>query len=187
MDVIFKTLFGTLHMSGNFLRFNGSFVKRLPMPDDFPISLGHLGKTIQFLSQLKFDLNSVKTRSFKSSELKRFKEKNYDRIDALLNYFKIFNNSLINLLYFTKIIPKLNSNYILLTEFLQSTDFFQDIQFKYILPRFSLSSFRCFQTSELTSNLNKIEKLFTELVNNSDLVKEIENASQIIYSPILLH
>ena len=186
MDVIFKTLFGTLHMSGNFLRFNGSFVKRLPMPDDFPVSLAHLGKLIQFLSQLRFDLNSLKSRSFNSSELERFNEKNHDKIDTFLNFFKIINNSLINLLYFTKIFPKLNSNYILLTDILQSNDFFQDIQFKYILPRFSLSSFICFQISELTSNFNKIEKLFTELVNNSDLVKEIENASQIIYSSISL-
>ena len=39
MDSVFKTLFGTLHMSSGYLRFNGSFIKRLPMPNFFPRSI----------------------------------------------------------------------------------------------------------------------------------------------------
>ncbi|MCK4381880.1 MAG: Eco57I restriction-modification methylase domain-containing protein, partial [Candidatus Lokiarchaeota archaeon] len=49
INLVFKALYGTLHMSGGYLRYNGSFIKKLPMPESFPTSLSYLGKIIQFL------------------------------------------------------------------------------------------------------------------------------------------
>ncbi|MFX1494657.1 MAG: Eco57I restriction-modification methylase domain-containing protein, partial [Promethearchaeota archaeon] len=47
INLAFKSLFSSLHMAGGYLRINGSFIKRLPLPNIFPTSISRLGKIIQ--------------------------------------------------------------------------------------------------------------------------------------------
>ena len=126
-------------MSGGYLRFNGSFIKRLPMPNLFPVSLYHIGKIIQFLSQLKYEMNI-------KSELKIFREINTTNIKNYLDFFKKLANSLVFLLYLEENYEKSNKSYSILYNILYSEDYFPNIQFKYLTPRFNLANFNssCF-------------------------------------------
>ncbi|MFX1259009.1 MAG: hypothetical protein ACFFAN_14215, partial [Promethearchaeota archaeon] len=164
MDLVFKTFFSTLHMSGGFLRFNGSFIRRLPMPNCFPESLSYLGKIIQFLSQL----NYLRKRN---SELGFLKEIYVKDIEKYLKFFKDLANSLVYLLYF----KNLNQNYLLLDCLLKSKDYFPNIQFKYILPRFNTINFKTVRKEELKENLGKINNLFSKLAIQPKLIKEMKN------------
>jgi len=156
MNIMFKTLFGTLHMSGGYLRFNGSFIKRLPMPEieEFPISLSYLGKMNQFLTQLKYDCQT------------------YD-VDKFLEIIMNLTDSLVYALFLHKKID-LRQNYPIIDKLLRSPDLFPDIQFKYFNTRFNLQKFKIYQKEELKSNLDKIYNLSNKISENKDLLDQME-------------
>jgi hypothetical protein len=164
MDTVFKTLFGTLHMSSGYLRFNGSFIKRLPMPNYFPQSISYLGKILQFLSQLKYDFLS-------NFEKELFKGIILEDIESLLEFYKNFANSLITLLYLKNFNKKLNQNFKILGNLLDTEDIFPDIEFIYIFPRYNLPKI---QKEKLESKLLKLKNLFLKLNKNSKLADEIK-------------
>ena len=85
MDTVFKTLFSTLHMSGGYLRFNGSFIKRLPILKKIPEIFSLIGRVLQFLYQLSYDINSGLREEFTN-----FSEK----IKRNINFFLDLTNSL---------------------------------------------------------------------------------------------
>jgi len=158
MDSVFKTLFGTLHMAGEYLRFNGSFVKRLPMPDNFPESLSYLGKINQFLSQLRYEQNNQLIST--------------QKIAKYHNFFLHLSDSLVSLLYFKKVLSK-TKNKNLLEILTQPQETFPDIEFKYLTPRFSLPKFKIYSEQELQLNLLSIENSYKSLNDNKILFKEI--------------
>ncbi len=149
MDVVFKTLFGTLHMSAGYLRFNGSFIKRLPIPQRFPKSLSRLGKIMQFLSQLNHDLPLISRSNLIKME----------DLDSWLNFYVKLTNSLVLLLY-------LNGyplgNVIILQKLLHSEKPIPDITIKYNLPRFDLINHGVINDEELNSHLIKIRDFYHE-------------------------
>jgi len=163
LDSVFKSLFGTLHMSGGHIRFNGSFIKRLPMPNYFPLSLSYLGKINQFLSQI---LNEQNNLLFNSQEIAKYH-----------NFFLNLSDSLVSLLYFKKVLSK-TKNKNLLEIFTRPPETFQDIEFKYISPRFNLPKFKIYSKQELQLNLNSIKKLYKSLNNNITLINEINELSK---------
>lgn len=183
MDLVFKTLFGTLHMSAGYLRFNGSFIKRLPLPDRFPITISCLGKIIQFLSQLMYDLNSKELNSFKSPELEIFMKKKYDGISTFLKFFIKLSNSMVYLLYLNDIYSNSNLNlkFKSLNKLLNLEEHFLNIQFKYILPRFNLPKFKVAQLMEIKSNLSEISSFYMKMIGDNNLLKEIEYILKIGY------
>ena len=163
MDSVFKTLFGTLHMAGNYLRFNGSFIKRLPMPDYYPKSLSYLGKINQFLSQLIYDK--------KNEYLDRQEVANY------LKFFIKLSNSLVSLLYLNNLFD--NYKFTNLMELLtRRLEIFPDIECKYLSPRFDLPKFKIYSKKELQLNLQLIKKSYKSLNNDEMLINEINKLTK---------
>ena len=154
MNLVFKTLFGTLHMSGGYMRFNGSFIKRLPMPKEFPNSLNYLGRINQFLSQLIYDYNSG---------LIKDKEINITEIGKYSNFFKELTNLLVEVLFLKDFDDNDNQNHTSLKQILYKKNLFPEIQVKYNNTNFSLPKFEIYQKKERTDNINKISALFNIL------------------------
>ena len=165
IDIIFKTLFGTLHMSGGYLRFNGSFIKKLPMPNHIPLSLIRLGKIMQFLCQLYYDQSHNETY-YKSIDLIK-----------LNDYSKFFNSlseSLIKLLYLSGFNEKLNMTYQELNQLLFQENLLPDIESKFTYPYFNLSMYKIASKEEQFTVLSKINIYFEKFKINKELIKEIK-------------
>ena len=159
----FKTLFGTLHMSGGYLRFNGSFIKRLPMPEHFPISLSNLGKIFCLLSQLEYEI-------IENSDLIDPKSANLKKINKQLELFLALANSLVYALYFEKLHQK--SEFPILYELLYSKNHIPNINFKFIVPQ--LPGCTIFNNIELKSVLSDLDDFFSELNNQNKLIIEMQ-------------
>lgn len=172
MDTIFKTMFGSLHMSGGYLRFNGSFIKRLPMPKEYPLFLSQIGKILQFLSQLEYDLSLIHKGDLKKFDLT---EKKYKEMGCYLNFFKKLNNSLVTILYLENYYSNANEKYYHLKKLLYSKPGQTKIQHKYFLPRFEIKKYLSFQLDELKKILVEIKDLHEATINNKTLVKEMED------------
>ncbi|MFW9940198.1 MAG: TaqI-like C-terminal specificity domain-containing protein, partial [Candidatus Thorarchaeota archaeon] len=165
LDVVFKTLFGSLHMAGGYLRFNGSFIKRLPLPRKFPLFLSQMGKILQLLSQLKYDF-----------EIKEgYDNTYYNQIILYLSFFKRLNNSLVNLLYLDRFYLDSNLDYYLLRDLFDLKIEPQNIPYKFLIPRYEGNNYRIFSLNELDSLLTKIKILYNQLKTNSRLLNQIDD------------
>jgi len=60
----------------------------------------------------------------------------------------------------------------------QTPETFQDLEFKYLTPRFNLPKFKIYSKQELQLNLNSIKKLYKALNNNIALINEINELSK---------
>ncbi len=177
MDIIFKTLFSSLHMAGGYMRFNGSFIKRLPMPHKFPLTLSHCGKILQILSQLDYDLNS--DYNFKNHELKLAKDKFQIEIVNLLKIFNNLSNSLVNLLYLDELYLDSNKDFNYLRELLYSNIQLNKIQFKYLLPRYQIKNYHTFTIEELELTLDEIKNSLNKILENEILLNQIQETQYI--------
>jgi len=175
LDLVFKTLFGTLHMAGGYLRFNGSFIKRLPMPRKFPVFLSQLGKILQLLSQLKYDLDSKEPEIVRNPEIERFNNKYYNEIQCYLKFFKRLSNSLVNLLFFDDFYLESDLDYYILRDLFDLKLEPQKVPYKFLIPRFDIKNYKIFSLNELDSILTKIEKLYSRLYNNTGLINQIDD------------
>jgi len=156
INSVFNALYGTLHMSGGYLRYNGSFIKNLPMPESFPTSLSYLGKIIQFLSQLRFELLQ-----------EPIAETNLLEIEKLLKYYRNLTNSLVIQLYLQF------KPYTELNELLNSPNSVPNIEIKNFKLRFDLPKYLTYLKGELKEILNQINNSFNFLNDNSKLVDQI--------------
>ena len=163
MDSVFKTLFGTLHMASGYLRFNGSFIKRLPMPEKFPEALSYLGKINQFLCQILYEQDNLLF--------------NFQEITKYHNFFLNLSNSLVSLLYLKDHLdkPQFTNLMKLLT---RPQKIFPDIEFKFISPRFNLPKFKIYSKKELQLNLQLIKKSYKSLNNDKTLINEINKLTK---------
>ncbi|MFX1239208.1 MAG: TaqI-like C-terminal specificity domain-containing protein, partial [Promethearchaeota archaeon] len=164
MNSIFSSLYGTLHMSGGYLRYNGSYIKRLPVPGELPRSLSYMGRIIQFLSQLEYDLRSISYRGFS----------NYPEIESYLAFFVKLNDAMVYLLYFEKLHP---NDYKGLKTILWSTEMLPKIEFKYYFYRFEFSLFKNIQDPELVKYMEKIRVLYNSL-KNKEIMQEIASITK---------
>jgi len=159
INSVFKALYGTLHMSGGYLRYNGSFIKKLPMPESFPISLSYLGKIIQFLSQLRFELLQEPNDEIQILE-----------IEKLLSFYQSLTNSLVTQLYLQfKPYDELN-------KLLNSHNSVLNIKIKNFKCRFDLPKYLTYLKGEVKENLNQINNSFNFLYGNSKLVDQINKS-----------
>ena len=172
IDTVFKTLFGTLHMSGGYLRFNGSFIKRLPMPKYFPRSISQLGKYLQFLSQLKYEL-------IKNSDLELLEDISLENIELYLDFFQSLVNYFVDLLYMKKKDNQSNQDS-LISEYLMEIDHeFPEIDSKYIYIRYNLLSI---QKKEFMGTLRQLKNTYLNLKTNPKLVNDMERIKNILYN-----
>lgn len=161
IDTVFKLMYGTLHMSGGYLRVNGSFIKRLPLPDQIPDSISCLGKILQFLYQLKYEFAS-------KNRLRIFKGISMETIKKNIEFYEDLTNSLINQLYLKQdTFPKLD-------RILNSPHKFPEILLKYFIPRFDLLKFETYDKEELDTYYYKINQTFEILSKKTYLMKQIE-------------
>lgn len=175
LDLVFKTLFGTLHMSGGYLRFNGSFIKRLPLPGKIPMILSQLGKIIQLISQLRYDFNSNDFKIIINSEFERFDNKYRNQLNAILKFFIKLSNSLVNLLFLDELYLKSNLDYNILRELFKLKIEPQTIPVKFLIPRFDVQNFELYSLDELDSILIKIKILYNQFHKNAGILKQIED------------
>ncbi|MBY9005459.1 MAG: N-6 DNA methylase [Candidatus Lokiarchaeota archaeon] len=165
IDDIFKTLFGTLHMAGGYLRFNGSFIKKLPMPHCFPLILARLGKLTQFLQQLNYDY---------------FNHENYfnffsqSKIKLLLDFLNPLSEALIRVLYISGMVGNSNNLFQELNILLNLKNTFFDIELKFSYPYFNLDLYNTTSNQEQEIIILKIEKIICNLKKNKELLEEIK-------------
>ncbi|MFX0106399.1 MAG: hypothetical protein ACFE75_13050, partial [Candidatus Hodarchaeota archaeon] len=178
LDSVFKTLFSTLHMAGGFLRFNGSFIKRLPMPSNFPVVLSQLGQILQLLYQLKYDFNSIKPEIIKNLELKQVKDIYSNDIIKNINFFNRLSNSLVKLLYLDDFYLNSNLNYDILREFLDFEIKTLNLQVKFLNPQYTLKNYELYQKNEIDVILTNINNLYNRLSNNSALLGQIDHITR---------
>lgn len=171
MDKIFKTLFSSLHMAGGYLRFNGSFIKRLPLPQNLPLSLSICGKCLQILSQLDYEFSSK--HIYKISELSLLKEEFQQKINGLLEFFINLSNALVSLLYLDELYLEYNEDYDRLRDLLYSKINLDKIHFKYLLPRYQIDKYNTYRIEELKSTLDTIKKFSNNLRDDKDLIAQI--------------
>ncbi len=170
MDSVFKTLFGTLHMSGGYLRFNGSFIKRLPMPNNFPKSISQLGKYLQFLSQLKYEL-------LQNSDLELLEDISLENIELYLDFFQSLVNSFVDLLYMKKKDKQSNQSSLISEDLMESDYQFPEIDSKCLYIRYNLLSI---QKKEFMGTLRQIKNTYLNLNTNSKLVNDMERIKNIL-------
>ncbi|MFX1502720.1 MAG: hypothetical protein ACFFDH_17295, partial [Promethearchaeota archaeon] len=182
MDSIFKTLFGTLHMAGGYLRFNGSFIKRLPLPRKFPVFLSNLGKILQFLTQLKYNLSVIKTENMETRALNIFNNKYYNELNTVLNFYLKLNNSLVKLLFLDDYYLKFNLDYNFSRELMDSKLHSLKIPFKFFIPRFDTLNYKTYSLHELDSILIEINKLYSYLNSNKDLLNQLNHLQKNSFS-----
>ena len=126
------------------------------MPDRFPTSLSYLGKIIQFLSQLKFELLQEPIDEIKLLE-----------IEKLLNFYQSLSNSLVTQL-FLQFKP-----YNELNKLLNSPNSIPDIKINNFKCRFDLPKYNTYLKEELKEILNQVNNSFNFLNDNSKLVHQI--------------
>ncbi len=150
INLIFKSLYGTLHMSSGYLRFNGSFIKSLPIPRNIPNSLSNLGKILDFLYQLKFELN-------RNHE---FNGINSTKIDLYLDFYEDLSNQVVNDLFLVN-----DDN----TDFLENhinTKNLPNFNFKFIVPYYDLAKFEFYTKNEIYQIFKKITSFYIDKTEN---------------------
>jgi len=157
MNDIFNTLYQSLHMAGGYLRYNGSFIKRIPIPNHFPSSISDIGKINHFLNQLNYDYHALNIHNTIKLE----------DIEKSINLFEALTNALVKELYLNKHECKE------LNVILNSKDYFPEIEFKYIYPHFDISSYKFYNLKEIKNNFRDIFIIYIELIENESIMKII--------------
>ncbi|MGV9171847.1 MAG: Eco57I restriction-modification methylase domain-containing protein [Promethearchaeia archaeon] len=164
LNLIFNTLFGSLHMSGGYIRYNGSFIKRMPIPRALPGTLSHIGKINQFLSQILYDLKHSDTKDLKSAIKIKF-------LNSQIKFFRDLSDAFVLLHYF----PRYRRNYPELVEIFDKKNNFPYFKFKYIIPRYDIPAHNTYTSSELLTLIERIKKQYKKFTRNKDLNKEIKD------------
>jgi hypothetical protein len=169
---IWNTLYGALHMSGGYLRFNGSFLETMPIPDMMPKSLALLGKILQFLNQFRYD-------SIQNNKLTNIKVK-YE-INESISFFTTLSDALVKSLFFLTINSAYNDNFFELFSVLHSEKNIPFCEYKFTYPYFKHPDLEVFTESEIKSYMENINNYLITLRKNKQLEKEIEEILSIKY------
>ena len=161
IDVVFKTLYGTLHMSGGYLRFNGSFIRSLPIPEKFPLTISYIGKILQFLSQLRHNdllglINQQKSGAPFHNSLK------------YLKFYEELSNSLVKQLYLN--LENCSELDLLLT----NQHLIADIKIKFMNSLYDLPKYVSYSHGEFEDVFSQICKNFENLNDNAKLVNQMK-------------
>ena len=152
---VFNTLYQSLHMAGSYLRYNGSFIKRIPIPNDFPSSISNIGRINHFLHQLRYDYHEL----IKNDKIK------LEDIEKLINFFEVLTNALVEELYLN------NHKCKELNLILNSKDFFPVIEFKYPFPHFDIANYEFYNLNEIEEIMREITILYTKVIESEDIMK----------------
>ncbi|MHA1272112.1 MAG: Eco57I restriction-modification methylase domain-containing protein [Promethearchaeota archaeon] len=157
LDVIFKTLFGTLHMSQGYLRFNAIFIKQLPIPDNIPSILSDFAFITQFISQL---INSIYI-----SESMRIK------LEKILRFFLNLIDAIIFFIYFKPILS--DEDYYNLQEILNKKSLLKNVNFSELISYLIINLKQKNLSNSIKNLFNKIEEIYNYYEGNERLATEI--------------
>ena len=169
INLVFKTLFSSLHMAGGYLRINGSFIKRLPLPEIFPTSISRLGKILLFLFQLKSDFIEIDQYDSLGGVEISFLEK-------MICFYKKLSNSLVNGIYLEETDSKELENIINYVNYLPK------IQFKYFLHGYNLPKYEIYRKQEVKSIFDSILNTYFYLSTNNKVLKQVCSFQKLILS-----
>ena len=141
------------------------------MPNKFPLCLSQIGKILQFLSQLQYDLKTYFSGTFNKLDIN---ERDYSEIDKYLDFFKELSNSLVNILYLEKYYIHSKMEFQSLKELLYSKPDPIKIHLKFLLPRFHIQKYEIFQIEELKSMVGEIKHFYDKISKNKALINEME-------------
>ncbi|NVM18301.1 MAG: Eco57I restriction-modification methylase domain-containing protein [Candidatus Lokiarchaeota archaeon] len=150
INKLFKSLYGTLHMSGGYLRINGSFIKRIPIPEFLPESLSRISKSIHFLTQLKHEI--LHKSVFNSGDII-----NINFLEKILAHLHLLSDSIVNQLYH---ISQKDSN---IERILEISENIPEIEFKFINTYYTHEQFKTYSREELNANYEKIKNWYLEI------------------------
>lgn len=169
INLVFKTLFNSLHMAGGYLRINGSFIKRLPLPEIFPTSFSRLGKILQFLFQFKSDFIETDQYDPPGGVEISFLEK-------MICFYKKLSNSLVNGIYLKEADSKELENIINYINYLPK------IQLKYFGQGYNLPKYEIYRKQEVESIFNSILNTYFDLNRNNKILEQIWPFQKLILS-----
>ena len=142
------------------------------MPNYFPHSISQLGKYLQFLSQLKYEL-------LQNSDLELLEDISLENIELYLDFFQSLVNYFVDLLYMKKKDNQSNQDS-LISEYLMERDYqFPEIDSKYIYIRYNLHSI---QKKEFMDTLRQIKNSYLNLKTNPKLVNDMERIKNNLYN-----
>ncbi|MFX1269643.1 MAG: TaqI-like C-terminal specificity domain-containing protein, partial [Promethearchaeota archaeon] len=169
INLVFKTLFSSLHMAGGYLRINGSFIKRLPLPEKFPTLISRLGKILQFLFQFKSDF--IERDQF---DPPRGIEISF--LGKMIRFYKKFSNSLVNGIY----LKETDSNE--LENIIDYVNCLPNIQLKYFVPGYNLPKYVIYRKQEAESIFNLILNIYNDLSTNKKILEQIWQFQKLLLS-----
>ncbi|MFX0019636.1 MAG: Eco57I restriction-modification methylase domain-containing protein [Candidatus Hermodarchaeota archaeon] len=169
INLVFKTLFSSLHMAGGYLRINGSFIKRLPLPEKFPTLISRLGKILQFLFQFKSDF--IERDQF---DPPRGIEISF--LGKMIRFYKKFSNSLVNGIYLKETDSKELENII------DYVNCLPNIQLKYFVPGYNLPKYVIYRKQEAESIFNLILNIYNDLSTNKKILEQIWQFQKLLLS-----
>ena len=178
VDYIFKSLFSSLHMASGYLRFNGSFLKRIPLPSNIPQVFSKLGKLLHFLHQLKYEIIQDQLCNCIQEE----------SLNSIVEFFRKLIDCLVYYLYFSEIIQKDNIYCTEILKIMKNKNIFPNIieifpyrkiksnNFRQLVPfKFKNILDQIVNLYNFYSNSNKLNSEMT-LILNHKWIKLIENA-----------
>jgi len=163
VDYIFKSLFSSLHMASGYLRFNGSFLKRIPLPSNIPQVFSKLGKLLHFLHQLKYEIiqdqqcNCIQEESLKS----------------IVEFFTKLIDCLVYYLYFSEIIQKNNIYCKEILKIMKNKNIFPDIIEIFPYRKIKSNNFRQLVPFKFENILDQIVNLYNFYSNSNKLNNEM--------------
>lgn len=149
VNTLFKSLYGTLHMSGGYLRINGSFIKKIPIPEFLPESLSRISKIIHFLTQLNHEILS--NGGFNSIDFINIKF-----LKKCLADLDLLSDSIVNRLYN---ISQRGSN---IEKISIISENIPEFEFKFIHPYYTHEQFITYSRDELNTNYEKIMNWYSK-------------------------
>jgi hypothetical protein len=164
IDSLFKNLYNTLHMSQGYLRFNGSFIKTLPIPYSLPESAATVSKILQFLTQYNYDARNSATLSKNTSLSMR---------NEYISHFQNLSEALVRILYLSELDQKTQNLYFEVYNLLTSDNWVPNFEFIFPTPYFDLTLFIKDSEVELSSIFSQIKKFYEKIIKNTELLAQI--------------
>jgi len=163
VDYIFKSLFSSLHMASGYLRFNGSFLKRIPLPSNIPQIFSKLGKLLHFLHQLKYEITQDQQCNCIQEE----------SLNNIVKFFKKLIDCMVYYLYFSEIIQKDNIYCNEILKIMKNGNIFPDIMEIFPYRKIKSNNFKQLITFKSKNILDQIVNLYNFYSNSNKLNNEM--------------
>jgi hypothetical protein len=164
IDSLFKSLYSTLHMSQGYLRFNGSFIKTLPMPHSLPKSVAAVSKILQFLTQYNYDIqhsNNLREKTAPSMG------------NEYISFFQKLSEALVRMLYLSELDQQIQNQFYEIYNMLISDEWVPNFEFIFPTPYFNLTPFIKQPEVPFSTIFSQIKTFYESNIQKPDLLGQI--------------